>query len=137
MRFLSLLPLLIFILSPQKSLIERKIAEDINRLMTAKNILTSLSRSGKTYILTAYSPTVEECDQTPFITADGRRVEFGIVASCKKIPFGTKIYIQGLGIFRVHDRGGAIKNNRLDIFYFSTYYAKRFGVQKRRVIFLE
>jgi peptidoglycan hydrolase-like protein with peptidoglycan-binding domain/3D (Asp-Asp-Asp) domain-containing protein len=47
--------------------------------------------------------------------ADGTAVYPGLAAAPKDIPFGTKIDIPGFGIVAVHDRGGAIKSNRLDI----------------------
>ncbi|MFA6520825.1 MAG: peptidoglycan-binding protein [Candidatus Gracilibacteria bacterium] len=48
-------------------------------------------------------------------SADGSHVYPGMLAAPKNYPFGTKMEIPGFGIVAVHDRGGAIKNNRLDI----------------------
>jgi len=55
--------------------------------------------------------------------ADGTDVYPGMVAAPKSYPFGTKLYIPGIGIVAVHDRGGAIvdangdpnRHDRLDI----------------------
>jgi len=55
--------------------------------------------------------------------ADGTQVYPGMVAAPKSYPFGTKMYIPGVGLVAVHDRGGAIKHagergneyDRLDI----------------------
>lgn len=47
--------------------------------------------------------------------ADNTVVYPGMAAAPKNFPFGTKMEIPGLGIVAVHDRGGAIKNNRIDI----------------------
>lgn len=47
--------------------------------------------------------------------ADGTKVYPGIAAAPKNFTFGTKIFIPGFGTVAVHDRGGAIKNSRLDI----------------------
>lgn len=47
--------------------------------------------------------------------ADGTIVYPGMIAAPKSFPFGTKMEIPGIGFVAVHDRGGAIKNNRLDI----------------------
>lgn len=116
---------------------ETKISHDLYRLISVRNILCSLSSKEEQYLLTAYSPTKEECDDSPFITADGSKVRFGIVAGDKVLRFGTKLYIKGLGIFHVHDRGGLIKGKRLDIFFFCTNYAKQFGVQRRNVLILD
>jgi peptidoglycan hydrolase-like protein with peptidoglycan-binding domain/3D (Asp-Asp-Asp) domain-containing protein len=47
--------------------------------------------------------------------ADGTPVFAGMIAAPGLLPFGTKIYIPGLGLGEVHDRGGAIQNSRLDV----------------------
>jgi len=55
--------------------------------------------------------------------ADGTDVYPGMVAAPQSYPFGTKLYIPGIGIVAVHDRGGAIvdsngdpnRHDRLDI----------------------
>lgn len=40
--------------------------------------------------------------------ADGTQVYSGMLAAPKNVPFGTKIYIPGIGLGTVNDRGGAI-----------------------------
>jgi peptidoglycan hydrolase-like protein with peptidoglycan-binding domain len=42
-------------------------------------------------------------------------VKLGTVAAPPEYPFGTVIDIEGFGVGEVHDRGGAIKGNRFDI----------------------
>ena len=84
----------------------------------------------KTLNTSAY--TASTCDKKPTdkgygITASGAKVKsWYTVAAGKAYPMGTVIYIPALkdkpngGWFVVQDRGGAIKNNKLDI-YMSTY----------------
>ena len=84
----------------------------------------------KTLNTSAY--TASTCDKKPTdkgygITASGAKVKsWYTVAAGKAYPMGTVIYIPALkdkpngGWFLVQDRGGAIKNNKLDI-YMSTY----------------
>ncbi|MBI2638673.1 peptidoglycan-binding protein [Candidatus Peregrinibacteria bacterium] len=48
-------------------------------------------------------------------SADGTLVYPGMAASSREYPFGTKMEIPGFGTVAIHDRGGAIKGNRLDI----------------------
>ena len=84
----------------------------------------------KTLNTSAY--TASTCDKKPTdkgygITASGAKVKsWYTVAAGKAYPMGTIIYIPALknkpngGWFIVQDRGGAIKNNKLDI-YMSTY----------------
>ena len=48
-------------------------------------------------------------------TASGTKVSLGTVAAPPEYPFGTIVEITGFGVGEVRDRGGAIKNNRFDI----------------------
>ncbi len=67
-------------------------------------------------------------------TADGSRPkEYYTIATSRFFSFGTMVYIPYFdsapnnGVFEVEDRGGAIQNNRIDV-YFSTHEkALRFG----------
>jgi len=82
--------------------------------------------------LNASAYTASTCDKLPShpaygITASGAKVkEWYTVAAGKSYPMGTVIYIPALkdkpngGWFVVQDRGGAIKDNKLDI-YMGTY----------------
>ena len=54
----------------------------------------------------------------------------------KSIPFGTKIYIDGVGERIVQDRGGAIKGNRIDLYFDSHQEALNFGRQTKEVTIL-
>ena len=46
-------------------------------------------------IVTAYTSSVDETDDTPFITASGQTTRRGIVACPAKYPFGTVIEFEG------------------------------------------
>lgn len=48
-------------------------------------------------------------------SADGTSVYPGMAAASRDFPFGTKMDIPGFGVVAIHDRGGAIKGDRLDI----------------------
>lgn len=71
-----------------------------------------------------YRKTYEEdfavnCQGDCFITADGtdlRSKQPMTVAACPStMPFGTRLEIEGIGIVTCHDRGGAIKGKRIDV----------------------
>lgn len=88
----------------------------------------------ETYVITAYCPCVKCCGKTNGITASGVKAVQGVtVAMDKSIPFGTKIYIDGVGERIVQDRGGAIKGNRIDLYFESHQSALNFGRQTREV----
>lgn len=99
----------------------------------------------KTFVLTYYGSTVNECGNSLGITASGKKVKSGMVASPPSLKFGTQIEINGT-IYTVEDRGHPkyIKENndgsiRLDVFIprlegeNDTQYEKRvnnMGVQR-------
>ncbi len=79
-------------------------------------------------VATAYSPRVIETDGNPWRTATGMRSAFGIVAvDPKLIPLGTLMYVEGYGYAVAGDTGSAIKGNRIDVFFYSTDDAYRWG----------
>ena len=82
------------------------------------------------------------CDVYTGITASGARVqEHHTIAAPKNIPLGTWVEIQSSipgvsGFYKVEDRGGAIKGDRIDIYTESHSKAYAFGIQpiKMRVV---
>ncbi|CAH0305191.1 Cell wall-binding protein YocH [Peribacillus sp. Bi96] len=49
------------------------------------------------------------------------------------IPLGSKVYVEGYGYAVAADKGGAIKGNRIDVFFSSKNDAYRWGVKKVKV----
>ena len=90
-------------------------------------------------VLTAYSSTSDQTDDTPFITASNTRVRDGIVAA-NFLAFGTKVKIPSLfgdKVFTVEDRMAKKHNDKMDIWFPERYLAKNFGVKETDVIILE
>ena len=97
--------------------------------------------------ITAY--TEYECDKDvnhPLfgITASGNRVQdWFTVAAGKELPFGTRIYIPYFkdeinnGIFVVEDRGGAIKENCIDVYMSDQKAVNVFGCKWLDVYILD
>ena len=88
------------------------------------------------YRVTGYSACVACCGKSDGITADGTYAPGfrGRLASApKEIPFGTKLWVAGVGVVGVHDRGGAIKGRRLELFFQKYDEALQWGVQRRKV----
>lgn len=83
-------------------------------------------------VVTGYSSTIEETDNTPFLTAANTLVKEGIVAN-NLYPFGTKIKFPklfGERIFVVEDRMHSRKGNYIvDIWFPSREDALNFGVK--------
>ena len=91
-------------------------------------------------VATAYSSTVQQTDDSPYITAAGTWVRDGIVAN-NLLPFGTKIKmpeLYGDKIFIVEDRMNSKKGYyHIDIWFPSYWEAKNFGAKRTYVEILE
>jgi len=104
----------------------------------------SVSRSEKPVKIlymevSAYSPTVAECDGNPLRTASGKTVYVGgIAADLRILPFGSIVIIpnyNGGKPCTVIDTGGAIRGNKLDVFLWSAHEAIHWG--RRRNVRVE
>ncbi len=82
---------------------------------------------------TAYTAGFESTGKNPGdpgygITASGMVAQRGVVAVDPSfIPLGTTLYVEGYGTAIAADTGGAINNNKIDLFYESVSDALQFG----------
>ena len=83
--------------------------------------------------VTAYSSRACETDDTPFITSTGDSVRWGTVAFSRDLlrryGYGTLIYIEKMGLFRVSDTMHRRKRQNIDIWFPETHDAKNFGIK--------
>jgi len=80
-----------------------------------------------TFETTAYCPCAKCCGKSDGITASGTYATAGrTIAAPSNYAFGTEIEING-NVYVVEDRGGAIKGNRIDIFFDSHSEANNYG----------
>jgi len=98
---------------------------------------------------TAYDATFESTGKHPGdpgygITRSGTQVRPGVVAvDPKVIPLGTKLYVKSLdggpdyGFASAEDTGGAIKGNKIDLYYESPSDVRKYGKKKVLVYILE
>lgn len=90
-------------------------------------------------VITGYSSTVWQTDDTPFTTAAGTPVRNGVVAT-NFLPFNTKIKIPGIygeRIFVVEDRMSPRYGHRIDIWFPDYRQARNFGVRRAYIEILE
>lgn len=98
---------------------------------------------------TAYDLSFQSCGKRPGdrgygITASGTQAKYGTVAvDPRVIPLGTKLYIESTdgkikyGYCTAEDTGGAIKGNKVDLFYPSYSDCMQFGRRSVKVYILE
>ena len=90
---------------------------------------SSTNTSSQIYKVTAYCPCAKCCGKANGVTAMGTRATAGrTVAASSKFSFGTKLNING-HTYTVEDRGGAIGQNKIDIFVNSHAEALAWGVR--------
>jgi 3D (Asp-Asp-Asp) domain-containing protein len=90
--------------------------------------------------VTAYCPYEKCCgDSADGITANGHKIRPGerFCAADRRFAFGTMLDIPGYGRVPVLDRGGAIKGDKLDVYFDSHAEALHWGVRKLPVRVIE
>lgn len=92
---------------------------------------------------TAYDASYESNGPWGPITATGKALDSGMVAvDPRVIPLGTKLYIESpdgtwvYGYSVAEDTGGAIKGNKVDLFFHSPYDVRQFGRRTANVYIL-
>ncbi len=94
-------------------------------------------------VATAYDATFASTGKHPDhpyygITRSGLKVRPGIVAvDPKVIPLGTYLYVEGYGDALAADTGGAIKGNRIDLYFESPKDVAKYGKKKVKVYVLD
>ncbi|MFZ5968624.1 MAG: 3D domain-containing protein [Bacillota bacterium] len=140
-----------------KTPVEEKIlVEPVNEIAekgTAQYVATSRGTMRVKQVIvmtaTAYDASYESTGKRPGdkyygITRSGTKVRPGVVAvDPKVIPLGTKLYIESMdkwpdyGFASAEDTGGAIKGNKIDLFYEDSNTVDKFGRRKVKVYILE
>lgn len=124
-----------------KSEITKDPVKEVVEVGTKKGTQAPNGKNAKRVIVmqaTAYDPTAGSK------TAMGTRARVGAVAvDPRVIPLGSKLYIESMdgfasyGYATAEDTGGAIKGNRIDLFYNSNAEANRFGRRNVKVYVLD
>lgn len=93
--------------------------------------------------LTAYTDGFASTGKNPGepgygITSTGQKALQGLTVAVDPsvIPYGTPLFIPGIGIRIAEDTGGAIVGNHIDVFYNSDQTAIDFGVKRNAIVYL-
>lgn len=108
-----------------------KINTNTVKATNAKSVATKSSGTTMTFEATAYSGDP--------ITATGTVPKVGrtIAVDPKVIPYGTQVYIEGMGTYTAEDCGGAIKGNIIDIFMATKEECRAWGRRKVQIQILK
>jgi uncharacterized protein YabE (DUF348 family) len=130
---------------------EEIIKKPVNHIIeegTARMVMTSRDASHRytkmiTMTATAYTASFKDTGKRPGdrgfgITASGMKARYGVIAvDPKVIPLGTRLYVEGYGLAIAGDTGGAIKGNKIDLYFDTSKEVTAFGRQKRDVYILD
>ena len=113
------------------------IKQPINKIVQVQNNITSRTSSTSRnpgagtaiYKVTGYCACMKCCGKTNGITASGTKATAGrTIAASSQFSFGTKVLINGT-TYTVEDRGGAIKGNKIDVYFNTHAEALQWGVK--------
>lgn len=114
--------------------VETKPSKPIEEVKVEETEPTETVETDNNYLgnfkLTAYCPCAKCCGKSDGITATGTVATQGrtIAVDPSVIPYGTEVVING-NTYVAEDCGGAIKSNKIDIYFDSHAEALQFGVQ--------
>ena len=91
------------------------------------------------FTATAYCACFKCCGKTDGVTASGSiaKANHTIAVDTDVIPFDTVVEIQGMGTYVAEDTGGAIKGNKIDIYFNTHQEALNFGKRKVKLFIKE
>lgn len=122
---------------------KEEIKDYIGQIEHYRNKLNEIQeQSGELVYLGSYTITHYCCEQYPHIcgegtglTASGTKVQAGvsIAVDRSKIPFGSKVYIEGYGTRIAQDVGGGVNGNHIDVAVETHEEAERLGTVTRDV----
>ncbi|MDY3617856.1 3D domain-containing protein [Agathobaculum sp.] len=106
--------------------------------LVADSMVKDNAKSLGNYKLTFYCPCAICNGRSDAKTASGTTAAEGrtIAVDSSIIPLGSRVYIDGYGVFIAEDTGGAIKSNKIDVFVGSHDRAYDLGVKYADVYLL-
>jgi len=91
---------------------------------------------------TAYTAREEECDSTPWVTADGTPSRVGVLAVSRDLlakyglRMGQRVIVEGFGLFEIRDKMNARYTKRIDLLHANLKAAKRFSPRSVRLTWI-
>ncbi|RKD22811.1 hypothetical protein BEP19_11220 [Ammoniphilus oxalaticus] len=135
-----------------RQLVGTKVIEPTQDRVVAIGALVTVSRGGASFTprrvinnvtLTAYAAgaahTGKDANHPAYaITASGKRAQEGrtVAVDPSVIPMGTWVYIEGIGYRRAEDTGGAVKGNKIDVYFENDQQARNFGMRRSKAVYV-
>lgn len=99
---------------------------------------TNVSSTGGKEIYVSSTAYTASCQGCSGVTSTGVDLKSNpnakiIAVDPSVIPLGSKVYVEGYGYATAADKGGAIKGNKIDVFFSSKNDAYRWGVKKVKI----
>lgn len=136
-----------------EEVIKEPVSEIVEQGTREKQVVTSRGNTDYQKVITmsatAYDLSYESTGKRPGdkyygITASGTKARPGVVAvDPRVIPLGTKLYVESTdgtkdyGFAIAEDKGGAIKGNKIDLFFETANQVRRFGRRNVKVYILK
>jgi 3D (Asp-Asp-Asp) domain-containing protein len=136
----------------KRKLVATEVIEEKRNKVVAAGTKASVSRGSYVFapgkvlenvILTAYAAGPDHTGKSPGdpqygMTRSGTQVKEGrtIAVDPNVIPLGTWVYIEGIGLRRAEDTGGAVKGKKIDVYYDSDATAKSFGLKRGYTVYV-
>jgi uncharacterized protein YabE (DUF348 family) len=122
----------------KKEVIDSKMIEEPRPEIVAYGNITSVSRGGHTlHFEKAVIATATAYTHTGRNTYSGTKPAVGTAAvDPSVIKLGSRLYVEGYGFARALDIGGAIKGNRIDLFFETEKECKKWGRKQVKVYVL-
>lgn len=126
--------------------------KEVNRQLASREVVSSpvdkvvmvgsgmeISRGGENIRYSdVIDMTASAYSHTGNNTSSGIYPHYGVVAvDPTRIPMGTRLYVEGYGYATALDKGGAIKGNRIDLFFESESEAMSWGLRRAKVYILD
>lgn len=121
---------LLMVLIQITTAVPNSIEKSVDYTSTMSGLSKEISDEWQLFTITAYCGCEKCCGKTDRITATGTCAVEGVTIAVDPtvISYGSEVDIEGIGTFVAEDCGGAIKGNKIDIYFKRHEDALRFGV---------
>lgn len=121
---------LLMVLIQITTAVPNSIEKSVDYTSTIPGPTKEISGEWQLFTITAYCGCEKCCGKTDRITATGTYAVEGVTIAVDPavIPYNSLVDIEGIGTFIAEDCGGAIKGNKIDIYFKQHEDALKFGI---------